>query len=161
MELLQRARELYSKGQMHDALEAAQAACERRPKHAGAWQLLGSIARYLDMPSASDDAWRRAAELSRRHRLPIRLSAERFQELVDRAQAAMSTDARRRLRETRIRVEPLPSLDDVRQGMSPDTLHSRSRGSQDVLTIFQVNHENRADSEGALEALLVRTLSRA
>jgi hypothetical protein len=161
MELLQRAHELYSKGQMYDALEAAQAACERRPKSAEAWRLLGAIARYLDMPGASDDAFRRAAELSRRHRVPVRLTAERFQELVDRAQAALSADARRRLRDTRIRVEPLPGLEEVRQGMAPDTLHSRSRGGQDLLTIFQVNHENRADSETALEALLIRTLSRA
>lgn len=158
MELLQRAHELYSKGEMHDALEVAQAACERRPKDPEAWWLLGLIARYVGMPGASDDAFRRAAELSRRRRPPIRLEPEEFQELVDRARAALSPDAQRRLGKTRIEVEALPSLDDVRNGMAPDTLYSRSRGSEDSLTIFQANHENRAATTRALEELLIRTL---
>jgi len=50
---------------MHDALEVAQAACERQPKDAEAWWLLGCVSRYTAMPAASDDAFRRASRLSR------------------------------------------------------------------------------------------------
>lgn len=161
MDLLQRARELYVQGEMHDALEVAQAACERKAKDAEAWWLLGSVARYVDMPGASEDAFRRAAELSRRRSLPTRVTTERFGELLDRAQQSLSPDARRRLSRTQIRVDPLPTIDRVREGISPDGLHSRTRGSQDVLTLYQLNLENRAGSEANLERLLARTLSRA
>jgi hypothetical protein len=161
MDVQQRARELYQKGEMHDALEAAQAACERHPKDAEAWWLLGCVARYVDMPGASDDAFRRASELARRRRLPQRVTPARFEELVLGARQGLSPDALRRLSGTQIRVEPLPALDLIRAGLSPDALHSRSRGAEDVLSIYQVNHENRAASEADLQVRLARTLSRA
>ena len=135
MDLVQRARERYSAGRMHDALEAAQAACDRAPKDAEAWWLLGRVSRHVGLAAASDDAFRRAAALTRSRPLPYRVSGQRFQ--------------------------ALPSVEDVREGVEPDALTMRSRGTQDVLTVFQVNHENRSGSEAALRTLVGRSLSRA
>jgi hypothetical protein len=161
MELLQRARELYVAGRMHDALEVAQAACDRAPKNAEAWALLGRISRYTGMPAASDLAFRRAATLAKRQTQPYRLPPDRFDKLVSQAQAKLSPDAGRRLERTAIRVQALPSVEQVRAGIDPDALTARARDPQDVLTVFQVNHENRAGSEDALRSLITRSLSRA
>ena len=54
MDLVQRARELYASGRMHDALEVAQAACDRAAKDAEAWALLGRISRHNGMPDHID-----------------------------------------------------------------------------------------------------------
>ncbi len=161
MDLLQKARSLYQAGEMHDALEVAQAACERQPKDAEAWWLLGCINRYTAMPAASDDAFRRAGGLSRKRPVPVRVEPARFRMLVDRAVAELSTDARRRLEKTRIRIEQLLPLEAVRSGASPDVPSSREREPQDVLTLFQVNLENRCGSEAELARLVGRTLARA
>ena len=162
MELLQQARALYEKGEMHDALEVAQVACERKPKDAEAWWLLGCISRYTDMPAASDAAFRRAAELSRRRPPPHRLSSEEFRELLLKARGSLSRDAQRRLAGTEFRVEPLPGLEQIRAGaISPEAPSERKRKPQDVLTLFQVNLENRAGSEADLAKLLARVLARA
>jgi len=161
VDVLQRARELYAAGRMHDALEAAQSACERQPKDAAAWWLLACISRYTGLPAASDAAFRRAAGLARERALPHRVSPDSFQGLVDGALAKLSPDARRRLGRTSIRVEALPSPELVAGGTDPDALLLRSRSPEDVLTLYQVNHENRAGSERALRALVLRTLSRA
>jgi hypothetical protein len=146
---------------MHDALEAAQAACEQRPKDADSWWLLGCISRYTGMPAASDDAFRRAEQLDRRRRQPIRLGGEAFGRLVEAARGRISGDARRRLVRTEIRIETLPAITDVRAGSSPDALSHRSRNPADVLVLYQVNHENRASDQSELLGVLVRTLSRA
>ena len=161
MEPLQKARALYERGEMHDALEVAQAACERKPKDAEAWWLLGCISRYVDLPAASDDAFRRAAELSRKHPAPVRVSAERFRSVLDQAREGLSGDANRRLAATQFRVEPLPSLEAIRAGTSPEAQSLRRREPQDVLTLFQVNLENRAGSEAELAKLVGRLLARA
>jgi hypothetical protein len=161
MDLIQRARDLYVRGRMHDALEVAQAACDRAPKDAEAWWLLGRISRYTDMPAASDDAFRRANELNRHLALPYRVSAERFEELVAAARRALSPDARRRLEQASIRVQAMPNVEQVRAGVDPDALTLRERSPQDVLILFQVNHENRSASEEALRAVITRSLSRA
>ena len=161
MDLLQRARELYVAGRMHDALEVAQAACDRAPKNPEAWALLGRISRFTGMPAASDLAFRRAATLAKRLTQPYRVPPDRFDQLVGQAQKGLSPDARRRLERTAIRVQALPSVDQVQAGMDPDSLTARTRQPQDVLTVFQVNHENRAGSEDALRALIIRSLSRA
>jgi len=161
MDLLQRARELYVAGRMHDALEVAQAACDRAPKNAEAWSLLGRISRFTGMPAASDVAFRRAATLAKRKNQPYRVPPDRFDQLVGEAQRKLSPDARRRLERAAIRVQALPSVDQVRGGLDPDALTARTRQPQDVLTVFQVNHENRAGSEDALRALITRSLSRA
>lgn len=161
MELLQQARALYERGDMHDALEAAQAACERKPKDAEAWWLLGCISRYTGMPAASDAAFKRAAELSRKRPAPERVSAERFLEILDGARRALSGDAQRRLAGTELRVEPLPALDLVRSGVSPDATTARRRQPEDVLILFQGNLENRAGSEARLVGLVAKTLARA
>lgn len=161
MDVLQRARELYTTGRMHDALEAAQAACDRAPKDAEAWWLLGRVSRHTGMPAASDDAFRRAATLARRLSLPHRVSPARFQALVVEAERRLSGDARRRLAQAQIRVAALPSAEDVRAGTDPDALTLRRRDPEDSLTLFQVNHENRSRSENALLALIERSLSRA
>ena len=60
MELLQKARSLYESGEMHDALEVAQAACEHKPKDAEAWWLLESdrSALMLVDRAKAGDAWR-------------------------------------------------------------------------------------------------------
>jgi hypothetical protein len=161
LELLQRARELYQSGRVHDALEAAQAACDRKPKDAESWWLLGCISRYENMPSASDTAFRKAALLSRSHPFPHRISREEFEGLVRAQLDALSPDARRRLASTRVEVRDLPGRDDVKRGTSPDALTSRRRGAEDVLVLYQVNHENRSGSEAELSTLVSRSLSRA
>jgi hypothetical protein len=161
MDLLQKARELYVAGRMHDALEVAQAACDRAPKNAEAWALLGRISRFTGMPAASDLAFRRAATLTKRQTQPYRVPPDRFDKLVSQAQERLSPDARRRLERAAIRVQALPSVDQVRAGMDPDALTARARVPQDVLTVFQVNHENRTGSEDTLRALITRSLSRA
>ncbi|HEY4025986.1 MAG TPA: hypothetical protein VGO86_06110 [Candidatus Dormibacteraeota bacterium] len=147
-------------GRMHDALEAAQAACDRAPKASDAWWLLGRISRHTGMPAASDEAFRRASQLDARFAWPHRVSAERFRRLIDEATAALGPDARRRLEPTTIRVQPLPTVDQVRSGVDPDALTFRERAAHDLLVLFQVNHENRSASEEALRALVNRSLSR-
>jgi tetratricopeptide (TPR) repeat protein len=161
MDLLQHARDLYAAGRMHDALEAAQAACERAPKDPEAWWLLGRVSRHAGLPAASDEAFRRATELSRRFALPHRVAADHFQRLVGEALETLSPDARRRLERTALRVQAMPSAEQVRSGVDPDTLTSRERAPQDVLTLYQANHENRSHGEDALRALINRSLSRA
>ena len=161
MELLQRARELYEGGRVHDALEAAQAACDRKPKDAEAWWLLGCISRYENLPAASDTAFRKAAQLSRSHPMPHRVSRESFEALVRSQSDSLSPDARRRLAALRIEVRDLPGRDDVKRGTSPDALTARKRGSEDVLVVYQVNHENRSGSENDLAGLVARSLGRA
>ena len=64
MDLIQRARELFEEGRLHDALEVAQAACERQPRSPEAWELLSLVSGALGMAAASEDAARRAAELA-------------------------------------------------------------------------------------------------
>ena len=161
MDALQRARELYQKGEMHDALEAAQVACERQPKDAEAWFLLGCISRYTAMPFASDSAFAKAAQLSRRKRAPHRMARAEFEEFVKEALGELSPDALRRLRDATVEVRELPSLEEIRAGTAPDALSSRSRSAGDVLTVFQVNHENRAGDAAELRGLVARTLARA
>jgi hypothetical protein len=161
MDLVQRARELYCEGRMHDALEAAQAACDRAPKDPEAWRLLARVSRYVGLTAASEDAFRRASALTRGRPMPFRVSPERFQELIEEAQTALSPEARRRLEKTTVRIQPMPPLDEVRSGLDPDALSSRRRQGQDVLTMYQVNHENRSASEQALTTLIGRSLGRA
>jgi tetratricopeptide (TPR) repeat protein len=161
LELLQRARELYESGRVHDALEAAQAACDRKPKDAEAWWVLGCISRYENLPAASDTAFRKAAALSRNHPLPHRVTREDFEALVRRQLESLSPDARRRLTGVRVEIRDLPGREDVKRGTSPDALTNRKRGAEDVLFLYQVNHENRSGSETDLAALVTRSLSRA
>lgn len=161
MDLLQRARKLYESGELRDALEAAQAAAERAPKDAEAWWLLGLVARHSGLPQASDQAFARAAALSRRKALPVRVSPDTFRSLIEHARAELSPDATRRLAATEIAVAALPNEEEIRGGLKPDALTRRSRRPADVLTIYQVNAENRASDEAQLRALLAKTLSRA
>jgi hypothetical protein len=148
MDLIQHARELYRTGRMHDALEAAQAACDRAPKDAEAWSLLGRISRHTGLPAASDEAFRRASQLDGRLALPYRVGAERFRALAEEAGAPPG-----------IRVQPMPTEAQVRAGVDPDALTLRDPDALDVLVLFQVNHENRSDGETALRALIGRSLA--
>lgn len=161
MDLLREARRLYASGRMHDALEAAQAACDHRPKDAEAWLLLARVSRHADLPGASDDAFRRAAALAKKLTPPARVDRPRFEAMVAEASERLSPDARRRLAGARVRVAGLPTAEEVRSGTDPDALSRRERGPEDVLTLYQVNLENQAASEAALQALVTRTLSRA
>jgi Tetratricopeptide repeat len=161
MDLVQRAHELYCEGRMHDALEAAQAACDRAPKDPEAWRLLARVSRHVGLTAASDDAFRRAAALTSGRPLPFRVSQGRFQELLREAQEALRPEARRRVEKITVRVQPIPAVAEVRAGLDPDALSTRKRQGQDVLTVFQVNHENRSSSEEALRTLIVRSLGRA
>lgn len=161
MELLQQARELYHSGEIHDALEVAQSACERQPRNGEAWWLLACISRHAAMPAASDDAFRRAADLSRRRVAPVRIPRAQFEGMVAEARTALSADARRRLGGTRIVIAGLPDRIAVRAGLSPDALVLRTRQEEDVLTLFQVNLENRCGNAGELAKLVGRTLSKA
>ena len=152
---------MYRAGHIHDALESAQAACERAPHNAEAWALLGRIAWHAGLPQSGDDALRRAHGLSRRHPLPGRVSAERFAQLVDEAQGALSADAQRRLAATEITWRSLPSPDEIERGVDPDAVSLRVRAPADRLVLFQVNLENRCPDEHTLLGLITRTLSRA
>lgn len=160
MDLLQRARDLYAAGDIHEALQAAQVAAERAPRDPSAWRLLAQVSRHAGMPGASDDAFRRAAVLSRRHRVPVRLTEERFHALVREVTAGLSPDARRRLEGVSVRIESLPSADAIRRGVKPDAGAHRVRRPVDVLTLYQANLENRAHGEPELRGLVERTLSR-
>jgi hypothetical protein len=148
MDLIQHARELYTTGRMHDALEAAQAACDRAPKDSEAWSLLGRISRHTGLPAASDEAFRRASLLDSRRAMPYRVSAEHFRALVQEAGAPVG-----------VRVEPMPTEGQVRAGVDPDALTYRGPHAPDALVLFQVNHENRSASEDALRALIGRSLA--
>lgn len=148
MDLIQHARELYRTGRMHDALEAAQAACDRAPKDPEAWSLLGRVSRHTGLPAASDEAFRRASQLDSRHALPHRVTAERFRALVREARAPAG-----------VRVEPMPTEGQVRAGVEPDALTYRDPQSPNALVLFQVNHENRSASEDALRALIGRSVA--
>ncbi len=161
MDVLQHARKLYEKGEVYDALEAAQAACDRAPRDAEAWWLLGCVSRHAGLPQASDHAFRRAAELSRRKPVPVRVSPAAFASVVEQARHEMSPDARRRLAATRIRLAELPTEDQIRAGTRPDATAARNRRPEDVLTLYQVNLENHAGSEAALAAAVVKALSKA
>src|SRR5437588_642481 len=121
MDLVQRARDLYSAGRMHDALEAAQAACDRAPKDPEAWRLLARVSRHVGLTAASDDAFRRAAALAPGRPAPYRVSGDRFAELLQEARDSLSTERRRRLESVAIRVQPLPSVAEVRSGPEPAT----------------------------------------
>src|SRR5258708_6621958 len=100
MDLLQHAHDLYTTGRMHDALEAAQAACDRTPKAPRAWWLLGRISRHTDMPVASDVAFQRASLLDGTLVLPHRVTVDRFRELIEEARLGLAPDPLRRLRAT-------------------------------------------------------------
>src|SRR5258708_35376524 len=113
MDLIQHARDLYTTGRMHDALQAAQAACDRAPKDSEAWWLLGRISRHTGMPAASDEAFRRASLLDGRHALPHRVSAERFRALIDEAVDALGPEGRRRLEPTALRAQAMPTAPPV------------------------------------------------
>jgi Tetratricopeptide repeat len=158
MDLIQRARDLYAGGRLHDALEAAQAACDRAPKDPEAWSLLGRISRHTGMPVASDEAFRRASQLDSRRPLPYRVTADRFRSLVEEAAGALAPEARRRLEPASIRVHAMPSEAQVRGGVDPDALVLRETAPHAVLVLFQVNHENGSASEDALRALVTRSL---
>jgi hypothetical protein len=159
MDLIQHARDLYAAGRMHDALQAAQAACDRAPKDSDAWWLLGRISRHTGMPAASDEAFWRAAQLDGRHALPHRVSAERFRELIEQVRAGLTPEAASRLDPTAVRVQAMPTAEQVRAGVDPDALTLRERAPQDVLVLFQVNHENDSGTEDALRALIARSMS--
>lgn len=161
MDALQRARKLYGEGDLRNALEAAQVACERAPKDAEAWWLLGCVARHAGLPRASDQAFARAAELSRSRAVPVRVSESEFASLVEAAQRELSPDARRRLGSSEIRIVELPSEVEIRQGVKPDATSRRERNPADVLTVYRVNVENRASTPARLRALVGRILARA
>src|SRR5215470_2850850 len=149
MDLIQHARALYVTGRIHEALEAAQAACDRAPKDSEAWSLLGRISRHTGLPAASDEAFRRASQLDRRRALPHRVNAGRFRELVQEAGGPPE-----------VRVQPMPTESQVRAGVDPDALTYRDPAAHDALVLFQVNHENRSASEDELKALIGRSLAR-
>jgi hypothetical protein len=151
MDHLQRAREVYLIGRLHDALEAAQAACDQRPKDAEAWWLLGCISRHTGLPQASEDAFRRASQISGRS-LPVRVTSDRFQQLVAEAQAGSGTAAQDD--QTKIRIEELPDEELVRSGVRPDALQHRGTEGTGVVTLYQVNLENRCTNEDALRDLI-------
>lgn len=161
MDLLQHARELYAAGRMHDALEVAQAACDRAPKDSEAWWLLGQVSRHTGLVAASDAAFRKASELGHRLAVPYRVSAERFAAVIEEARSALSDADRLRLEGTTVRAQAMPTVEQVRDGVDPDALSFREREPREVLVLFQVNHENHSASEEALRTLVSGSLIRA
>jgi len=109
--------------------------------------------------AASDVAFRKAHELDSRFALPYRVPAARFAALIEESRSALSAGVRHRLAPTLIRTQAMPTPEQVRQGVDPDALSLRGPGPQDVLTLFQVNHENRSPSEEALQTLVSRSLA--
>lgn len=160
-EPMARARELFRAGEVHAALESAQVAAERAPRNAETWWLLARVTRHAGLLQASDQAFRRAAELSRRKPQPHRTSEAEFKKLLAGAEAALSPDARRRLSATEIVVLDLPAPVDLRSGVDPDALAKRMRKPVDQLTLYRTNLENRCASPESLQALIARTLGRA
>ena len=161
MDLLQKARALYLAGETHQALELAQKAAENHARDAEAWWLLACISRHADLPGASDEAFKRAAALSKRKPEPIRVSAEEFVVICDEALASLSTDAKRRLGKAGVNIHALPTPQAVRAGTSPDALTTRTREPEDELTLYQANFESRCGSATELRKLVARTLARA
>ncbi|HYZ00912.1 MAG TPA: hypothetical protein VFA92_05410 [Candidatus Binatia bacterium] len=138
MGALQRAAELYAEGRVHDALKVAQVACEVRPKDADSWWLLGQVTRHAGLLQASDDAFRRAAELSPDRPLPARVSEAQFRTLVEEARAEVG------LGDVRVEVRPLPAEELVQSGVAPDALvHVSGPGH---VVVFQANLENGSRS---------------
>jgi hypothetical protein len=115
-----------------------------------AWRLLGRDSRHAGLPAASDEAFRRAAQLDSRSPLPHRVSPDRFRALVQEAAAAPARP---------VRVQPMPTPDQVRAGIDPDALTHREPSAPDVLVLFQVNLENSSTSEDALRTLIARSLA--
>ena len=161
MDALQAARAAYRAGRIHDALEAAQVACERRPKDPEAWRLLGAVSRHAGMPATGEDAFQRAARLSRAHKVPHRVSAEDFDEMIAKARETLSPDARRRLEKLAVEVRDLPDADLIKSGVGPEDLSARLHEPAELLLLFQGNHENRSGDARALERLVARSLQRA
>src|SRR5205807_10600047 len=136
---------------------------ERQPKDAEAWWLLGCISRYTGLPAASDDAFKRAAQLSKQRPLPHRVDPEVFRRMVDEALGRLSPDARRRLDQAPVRVEPLPALEAIATGASPDSLldrrHATNRGEVAAskgragLALLQVRFQSRSGSEAGFGPL--------
>lgn len=144
MGALQRAAELYAAGRVHDALEVAQVACEVRPKDADSWWLLGQVTRHAGLTQASDDAFRRAAELSPDRPLPARVGEAQFRALVEEARAVLAREGLTGLDEVRIEVRPLPAEELVQSGVAPDALvHVSAPGH---VVVFQANLENGSRS---------------
>jgi tetratricopeptide (TPR) repeat protein len=162
VDALQTARAAYRAGRLHDALEAAQVACERRPKDPEAWRLLGAVSRHVGMPAAADEAFRRAAALApRSYPPPYRVTRDRFAELVGDARRQLSRDATRRLAGVGIRLLDLPAAERVASGLAPDAPSERVREPADELVLYQGNLENRARDEPELRKVVARTLVRA
>lgn len=141
MERLDRVRQLYTGGRMYDALEAAQAICERYPKDADAWWILGCICRHTGMPAASDDAFRRAVAAGTERGLPFRVSSERFMARVHQIRQEIPG-------REEVVAEPMPTSHQIAAGVSPDARWVID-GSR--LLVFQVNHENQSGSEAELD----------
>jgi tetratricopeptide (TPR) repeat protein len=138
MGALQRAAELYAEGRVHDALKVAQVACEVRPKDADSWWLLGQVTRHAGLTQASDDAFRRAAELSPDRPLPARVSEAQFRTLVEEARTEVGAG------DVRVEVRPLPAEELVQSGVAPDALvHVSGPGH---VVVFQANLENGSRS---------------
>lgn len=157
VEIHQAARSLYRSGRMHDALEAAQAACEHSPRDPDAWALLARIARRCGLPASAEDAFQRAAALSPQHPVPVRMSAEQFDALVQATLATLPDGLRSRLRGMVIE-EVMPSLDLVTAGLDPDALTSLSEPNPGHLVLYRENFENAAGGLAAVAQLLKVTL---
>jgi len=114
------------------------------------------------MPSASDEAFRRAAALApRSHPLPYRLPREGFETLVASAESKLSRDAKRRLSGLQVQLEELPGAEQIAAGLAPDALSARLHSPSETLVVYQGNLENRSRDESELAKLVARTLTRA
>ena len=159
MGALQRAAELYAEGRVHDALKVAQVACEVRPKDAESWWLLGQVTRHAGLTQASDDAFRRASELSPDRPLPARVSQAQFRELVESTRGELVREGVPGLAEVRIEVRPLPAEELVQSGVAPDALvHVSGPGH---IVLFQANLENGSRSAEALGERIAAVLRQA
>ena len=141
MNALQHAEAAYRAWRMHDAVEAAQSACDLQPKNAAAWHLLARATRHIGLRGASDAAFGRAAELDSSLPLPHRARPERFAQLA----ASVRPDG--------WRVRSLPVEAD---GVSPD---AQSLRQDRELVLYSENIEIGCGSEEALRSALATLLA--
>jgi hypothetical protein len=98
------------------------------------------------MPSASDLAFQRAAQLQGRQP-PHRVTRERFTELVLEVAPP----------DTHVHIEELPPPETIAAGTPPDALFHQDPGGGRV--IYQLNVENRSQSEAELRGLVAEVLA--
>ena len=141
------ARLRFRAGQMGEAAAAIEQALSQA-EDAAAWNLLGRLRVWLQDRRA-EEAFARAARLDPEHYVqPYRVSRDRFASLADAALARIPAPFLKRLGNTMIVVDDLPTLESVQAGEDPDLLGLYEgatvleHGLPERIVLYQRNHEN-------------------